>query len=60
MIMMLTMIMTVIAAFMGCPGDSGVAHKALRGVGISTPVFNMEKLRLRENRRPAQGHTGRE
>lgn len=23
MIMMLTMIMTVIAAFMGCPGDSG-------------------------------------
>lgn len=55
--MMLTMIMTIIAAFMGCPGDSGISHKALPGIGIFTPIFNMEKLRLRENQRLAQGYT---
>lgn len=58
--MMLTVIMTIIAAFMGCPGDSGVSHKALQGIGISTPIFYMERRRLRANQRLARGHTVQE
>lgn len=47
--LMLQMIMTIIAAFIGAR-ETGVYHaKILQDIGLLIAVFKMEKLRLREN-----------
>ena len=51
------MLMTLITAFIGCPGDSSVYHpEILRGIRILIPGFYMEKMRLGEDKWFAQGH----